>query len=62
MNKDQVKGAIKDAAGKVQEKTGEIVGSQKQQVKGLAKQVEGTTQKKVGDVKEAVKDSAPRKP
>jgi len=62
MNKDQVKGAIKDAAGKVQEKTGEIVGSQKQQVKGLAKQVEGTTQKKVGDVKEAVKDSAHRKP
>ena len=62
MNKDQVKGAIKDAAGKVQEKAGEIVGSQKQQVKGLAKQVEGTAQKKVGDVKEAIKDSANRKP
>ena len=62
MNKDQVKGAIKDAAGKVQEKAGEIVGSQKQQVKGLAKQAEGTAQKKVGDVKEAIKDSANRKP
>lgn len=62
MNKDQVKGAIKDAAGKVQEKTGEIVGSQKQQVKGMAKQVEGTAQKKMGDVKEAVKDAANRKP
>ena len=61
MNKDQVKGAMKDAAGKVQEKTGEIVGSQKQQVKGLAKQVEGTVQKKVGDVKEVLKDSAHRK-
>ena len=62
MNKDQVKGAIKDAAGKLQEKTGEIVGSQEQQVKGMAKQVEGTAQKKMGDVKEAVKDAANRKP
>ncbi len=57
MNKDQVKGAVKDAAGKVQEKTGEIIGSKEQQAKGLAKQVEGKTQKSVGDVKEAVKDA-----
>lgn len=57
MNKDQVKGAAKDAAGKVQEKAGELVGSQKQEAKGLAKQAEGKTQKAVGDVKEAVKDA-----
>jgi uncharacterized protein YjbJ (UPF0337 family) len=57
MNKDQVKGAVKDAAGKVQEKTGEVVGSSEQQAKGLAKQVEGKTQKAVGDVKEIVKDA-----
>ncbi|UXH79125.1 CsbD family protein [Roseateles amylovorans] len=57
MNKDQVKGAVKDAAGKVQQKTGELVGSKEQQAKGLAKQVEGKTQKSVGDVKEAVKDA-----
>ncbi|MCY7308644.1 MAG: CsbD family protein [Rhodoferax sp.] len=61
MNKDQVKGAMKDAAGKVQQKTGEIVGSQKQQTKGLVKQMEGTTQKAVGDVKEAVKDATNRR-
>jgi len=61
MNKDQVKGAIKDAAGTVQQKTGEMVGSQSQQAKGVAKQVEGTAQKKVGDVKEALKDSANRR-
>ena len=60
MNKDQVKGAMKDAAGKVQEKTGAIIGSKKQQAKGLAKQMEGTAQKAVGDVKEAVKDAANR--
>lgn len=56
MNKDQVKGAVKDAAGKVQEKAGEVVGSREQQAKGIAKQVEGTVQKKAGDVREAVED------
>ncbi len=57
MNKDQVKGAIKDAAGKVQEKTGEVIGSSEQQVKGLAKQVEGKVQKQVGNAKEALKEA-----
>jgi uncharacterized protein YjbJ (UPF0337 family) len=57
MNKDQVKGAAKDAAGKVQEKAGQMVGSQSQQAKGLEKQVAGKVQKGVGDVKEAVKDA-----
>jgi uncharacterized protein YjbJ (UPF0337 family) len=56
MNKDQVKGAVKDAAGKVQEKTGEVVGSNEQQAKGLARQAEGKVQKSYGDAKEAVKD------
>lgn len=62
MNKDQVKGAVKDAAGKVQRKTGEAIGSPSQQAKGLAKQVEGKTQKAVGDVKESLKDDTPRQP
>lgn len=57
MNKDQIKGAVKDAAGKVQQKAGELVNSPEQQAKGIAKQVEGQAQKKVGDVKEAVKDA-----
>ncbi len=57
MNKDQVKGTVKDVAGKVQEKTGEVFNSPEQQAKGLAKQVEGKTQKAVGDVKEAVDDA-----
>ena len=57
MNSDQVKGALKDAAGKVQLKTGEVVGSREQQVKGMVKQAEGKTQKKVGDAKEVIKDS-----
>ena len=55
MNKDQVKGAVKDAAGKVQAKTGDLVGSHQQEAKGLAKQAEGKTQKAFGDAKEAIK-------
>ncbi len=54
MNENQVKGSTKDAAGKVQEKFGEAVGSKEQEVKGAAKQVEGTVQKKAGDVQESV--------
>ena len=54
MNKDQVKGATKDIAGKIQEEAGKLTGSTEQQVKGLGKQVEGKVQKAVGDAKEAV--------
>ena len=57
MNKDQVVGNLKEAAGKVQQKFGEAIDSPTQQAKGLAKQAEGAAQEKVGDVKEAVKDS-----
>jgi uncharacterized protein YjbJ (UPF0337 family) len=56
MNKDQVKGSIKTAAGKVQEKTGRAIGSTEQELKGLSKQVDGKAQKAVGDIKETLKD------
>jgi uncharacterized protein YjbJ (UPF0337 family) len=56
MNKDQVKGAVKNAAGKLQQKTGEAIGNTDQQAKGLVKQVEGTVQKAYGDVKAALKN------
>ncbi|HJW54631.1 MAG TPA: CsbD family protein [Burkholderiaceae bacterium] len=55
MNKDQVKGTVKDAAGKVQQKVGKMTGSMEQQAKGVKKQVEGKTQKAVGDVKDAIR-------
>jgi uncharacterized protein YjbJ (UPF0337 family) len=56
MNKDQVKGAVKDIGGKVQEEVGKLTGSEEQQAKGLANQIEGKVQQKVGDLKEALKD------
>lgn len=58
MNKDQVKGAAKDLAGKVQRKTGEAIGSPEHQLKGASKQVEGKTQKAYGDTKEAIRDAS----
>ena len=60
MNKDQVKGTVKDIAGKVQEKTGQALGSKEQQVKGVVKQVEGQSQKAKGDAKEVLKDAVDR--
>ena len=57
MNTDQVKGAVKSTAGKIQEEVGKAVGSTTQQAKGLGKQIEGTTQEAYGDAKEALKDS-----
>lgn len=58
MNKDQIKGVVKDAAGQVQEKAGKIIGSTEQQLKGIQKQAEGHAQKTAGDVKEVLKDVA----
>ena len=60
MNKNQVKGTIKDAAGKVQEAAGKAVGSNEQQAKGLKKQVVGQAQKAVGDLQAVVKDGVSR--
>jgi uncharacterized protein YjbJ (UPF0337 family) len=60
MNSDQVKGAMKDAAGKVQRKAGEAIDSPEQEAKGAAKQVEGKTQKALGDVREALKPNPPK--
>jgi len=54
MNKDQVKGSVKDVAGKVQEKVGEATGDREAESKGIGNQAEGKTQKTVGDVKDAV--------
>lgn len=55
MNKDQMKGEVKDIAGKIQEEAGKLVGSKEQQAKGLVKQVEGKIQQGIGDLKETVK-------
>jgi uncharacterized protein YjbJ (UPF0337 family) len=57
MNTDQIKGAVKDAAGKVQQEVGKATGSTSQQAKGLEKQAEGKVQKGVGNVEQSVDDA-----
>ena len=56
MNEDQVKGKAKDIGGKIQEKVGEVIGSNQQQAKGQIKQSEGKLQEKAGDLKENLED------
>ena len=49
MNRDQVKGRVKEAAGKATKNAGRAVGSAKMEVKGLAREIGGKVQKTVGD-------------
>jgi len=60
MNRNQVKGAAKNVAGKIQQKVGELTGNKTQQAKGAAKRVAGKLQKGVGNVEQAF-DKASRK-
>ena len=60
MNKDQVKGSVKNVAGKAQNKMGKIVGSKSQQVKGVKNELEGKIQKAAGDSEEVIKDTTTR--
>ncbi len=57
MNKDQVKGNLKDIGGKIQEEAGKLVGNTEQQAKGLKKQVEGKAQHQIGNLKNVIKDA-----
>lgn len=61
MNKDQIKGAVKDTAGKVQEGAGKLVGSNEHQAEGLGKQAEGKVQKGAGDVKQTLSNAVKNK-
>lgn len=56
MNKDQIEGAVKSAAGNVQKKVGEITGSEEQQAKGAINIAKGKAQQVLGDAKELVED------
>ena len=60
MNKDQVKGKAKNIAGKVQERTGRLIGSRQQQVKGIAKQISGKLQESLGDIRQSEANLAKR--
>ena len=53
MNRDQVKGRAREAAGKIEKNAGRALGSAKTEAKGLAKEAVGKVQKNVGDARNA---------
>ncbi len=55
MNKNQVKGAGKEAAGVVQKEFGKAVDSPKHVIQGATKEAVGKTQKAAGNFQEDVK-------
>ena len=57
MNKDQVKGRVKEVKGKIKEAAGKLVGNVKLEEKGKTEKVLGEAQAKFGDVKKDVKDA-----
>jgi uncharacterized protein YjbJ (UPF0337 family) len=58
MDKDRVKGAVNDAAGRVKRQVGEWTGDKSAQVEGSAQQIKGKAQKAWGEVKDAARDAS----
>ena len=58
LNKDQIKGRIKEAKGKIKEVAGHMVGNESLEAKGKTQKLMGEAQAKFGDVKKDVKDAA----
>jgi uncharacterized protein YjbJ (UPF0337 family) len=57
MNKEQVKGRVDEAVGKVKEVAGRTVDDKELEAKGLAQQVGGKVRATAGDIAEDVKDA-----
>jgi len=61
MSDQKIKGAAKEAEGKVQKKFGEAVDSPKHQTEGGMKEAEGKARKAVGKAEDEMKKSKDRK-
>ncbi len=61
MNKDQVKGKVKDVAGRIERQAGEWTGDPEKQVHGAAKQAEGKVQNTWGNAKDAAEKASKEK-
>lgn len=56
MNKDQVKGRIKEATGKTKKVTGKIIGNKSMEAEGKVDETLGKVQKGYGDLKDDIED------
>jgi uncharacterized protein YjbJ (UPF0337 family) len=61
MNKDQVKGRIDQAAGKIKEEVGDLVGNKRMEKEGSVQKTVGEGRAKLGDVKEDIKDAVKKR-
>ena len=52
MNKDQVKGRVKEVKGKIKEVAGRVAGNVKTEAKGMAEKTAGKVQAAYGDSKD----------
>ena len=60
-NKDQVRGRIKEAKGRMNEVAGKLLGNEKLQAKGKSQRTLGKAQARFGDVTQHVKESSRKK-
>jgi len=61
MNKDQTKGRIEEAKGKVKEVTGNLIGNDELELKGKIQKSGGKAQAAYGDLKEDIKGASKAK-
>jgi uncharacterized protein YjbJ (UPF0337 family) len=57
INKDQVKGRVTEAEGKIKEVAGKLVGNEKLEDKGKVQKIQGEAQAAFGDLKKNVEDA-----
>lgn len=57
MDKDRVKGKVKDIAGRAKRQVGEWTGDEEKQVEGTGQQVEGKVQNAWGNLKDKTKQA-----
>jgi uncharacterized protein YjbJ (UPF0337 family) len=53
MNANQINGTFRTLVGKVQEKSGHVLGNKRQVLRGLQRQVLGLAEKRLGDLQES---------
>ncbi|MCQ8780820.1 CsbD family protein [Aurantimonas sp. CSK15Z-1] len=56
MDKNEMKGGLKEVGGNIKESVGRATGNRDMEAEGVVDQAEGKTQKNYGKVKDAVKD------
>jgi uncharacterized protein YjbJ (UPF0337 family) len=55
MDKNRIKGTVKQAEGTVKEKLGQLTGNESLEVEGKIEKAEGTIQKAFGEAKDALR-------